>query len=77
MAAATYSLSITGVGAHNPFIPKVQQIDDNFANSVGAEQGTMSDGANFLVKLPDGQLARHVFDAERTIPGVLRVTRRV
>jgi hypothetical protein len=77
MAKATFSLSITGVSAHNIFQPKLTQIDDNFANTPAQEQQTMSDGASFLVLMPDGQLIRHVFDAERSIPGVLRVTRRV
>ena len=73
---ATYSLSITGVSAHNPFQPKVQQIDDAFANTPAQEQETMRNGASFLIKGPDGSLVRHVFDAERSIPGVLRITRR-
>jgi hypothetical protein len=77
MAKATFSLSLTAVSAHNPFIPKQQQIDDNFANTAAQEQQTMRTGASFLVLAPDGSLVRHSFDAERSIPGVLRVTRRV
>jgi hypothetical protein len=76
MAAATYSLSVTAVGAHTAFQPKNQQIDDNFCNAIGQELETMRLGASFLSKGPDGALVRHVLDAERTIPGVLRVIRR-
>jgi len=77
MATATFSLSVTGVSANSRFQVKNDQIDDNFANSVLMEQQTMSDGASFLVKGPDGMLRRSVLDAERTVPGVLRVLRRV
>lgn len=74
---ATYSLSIAGASAHNIFQPKNQQVEDAYANTPQKEQQTMSNGSSFLIKGPDGGSYRHVYDAERSIPGVLRVTRRV
>jgi len=73
----TYSLSITGTPSHNPFIPKNVTLDDSVVASVGDEQGAMAEGAVFNVKFPDGSNVPCVFDAERSIPGVLRIVRKI
>lgn len=76
----TYSLANTGATvspqgrmAGNPTLPLNRQISDNVINSPGAEQNAMMLGAPFLVKRPDGSEAFYRYDAERSIPGVLRI----
>lgn len=80
----TYSLANTGAtvnpqGAmsNNPNLVKNHQIDDAIVNSPMAEQQAMSLNTPFLGKRADGGQAWYVLDAERTIPGVLRVLRRL
>ena len=72
----TYSLSITGTGAHNPFQPKVVTLDDSVVGSVGDEQQAMRLNTQFNIKSIDGSNVTVIFDAERSIPGVLRIVRR-
>jgi hypothetical protein len=74
---ATYSLSITGSGSHNAFLPKALQIDDKYAISPGAEQQAMMLGMPVLCLQADGSQVYHRFEAERCIPGVLRIMRKV
>lgn len=80
----TYSLANTGAtvnpqGALVDYsqLPKNQQVSDNVINSPMAEQQAMMRGTPFLAKGPDGGQALHVYDAERSIPGVQRVLRRL
>jgi len=75
--ATTYSLSNTGCLAENAQQPLVYKVPDQVSNSVGAEQQAMQLGTQFLAKGPDGSQAYFIFDAERSIPGVRRVLRRV
>lgn len=74
----TYSLSITGVPAGNVYQPaKELTITDANCVTPGAEQYAMQTGTQFLVQQPDGSQAYYTYDAERCIPGVQRVLRRV
>jgi hypothetical protein len=73
----TYSLSITGAQAQNPYQPKNITLDDSVVASVGDEQQAMRLHQQFGVKMPDGSTVMHVYDNERSIPGVLRIVRRV
>lgn len=80
----TYSLANTGATVNpqgamtsNPTLPKNHQIDDSVVNSPMAEQNAMMLGTPFLGKRPDGGQSWYVLDAERSIPGVLRVLRRL
>jgi hypothetical protein len=75
--AATYSLSNTGCSAQNAQQPLVIDVPDQVSQTAGSEQLTMQNGTAFLAKLPDGSQAWHVFDTERSIPGVYRVLRRL
>jgi hypothetical protein len=76
--ATTYSLSVTGVSASNPYQPtKLLDIPDQVCSSAGDEQNAMQTGTSFLVHMPDGSQVWHVFDTERCIPGVARVLRRL
>lgn len=74
MAAPTYSLSVTGFGAHNPVITKaVLQVPDASVDgqttATGASMGgIMSDGDVLLCKGPSGITRPHKFDAERSDP---------
>ena len=77
IAKGTYSLSVTGVGDHNPTIPKVHQLQDSVVITTGAEQQAMRLGTPFYRLAPDGSQVLVTFDAERTIPGVLRYSKRV
>ena len=78
MAAPTYSVSLTGTGAHNPFAPKTQIVPDTSVSGIAigssttnfaALQGIMQEGDVLLCKGPDGQLRPHKIDAERSTPG--------
>ncbi len=80
----TYSLANTGATVNpqgamssNPNLVKNHQISDNIVNSPMAEQGAMSLNTPFLGKRPDGGESWYVLDSERSIPGVLRVLRRL
>jgi len=73
---ATYSQSIIGVGAGNPFEPKFVKIDDATCVTAGDEQNAMTLGTVFTAQGPDGGSYLAVFDTERCIPGVRRVIRR-
>lgn len=80
----TYSLANTGATVNpqgamssNPTLPKNHQISDNVINSPMAEQQAMRLGTPFLGTRPDGGQSLYVYDAERSIPGVLRVLRRL
>ena len=77
IAAATYSLSVTGVSAHNPFQPANHRVSDAVTASAGAEQQAMQLGTVFWIQANGGPQTLQVFDAERCIPGVLRVTRKL
>ncbi len=80
----TYSLANTGATvnpqgatAPNPTLPKNQQVSDNVINSPMAEQNAAMLGTPFLCKGPDGGQSLFVYDAERSIPGSLRILRRL
>ena len=81
----TYSLGITGVPAENPFLPATLDISDQVEaggqtlSAVGApaEQNMMRLGLPVLCQGPDGQQAWYTYDAERSIPGVLRIMKKV
>lgn len=75
--AETFSQAVTGAAADNAFEPKVLDIGDSACQTVGAEQNHAQLGTQFLVKFPDGQQRMCVYDAERSIPGQLRIVRRV
>ena len=82
---ATYSLSNpTGTGTtfrgamvNNAQIPINHPIDDAYVNTPMSEQNAMMLGTPFLAKGPDGQQRLYKYDAERSIPGVLRILLRV
>jgi hypothetical protein len=76
--AATFSQSLTGVSANYRYnTPKEITINDldtagnavavGNVNFVGAQQGAMQRNNYILTKGPDGLLANHVIDAERSI----------
>lgn len=80
--AATFSQSLTGVSANTRYTPKVITVNDldiagnavaiGNVNAVGAQQGAMMRNDYILTKGPDGLLANHVIDAERSIlPGYI------
>ncbi len=74
----TYSLNFKGAGASNPQIPVNHVIDDAACNTPMAEQRAMMLGTPFLARtVPGGPEFWYTYDAERSIPGVLRVLRRV
>jgi hypothetical protein len=80
--AETFSQSLTGVSANARYTAKVLQVGDldiagnvvsiGNVNTVGAQQGAMQRNDYILCKGPDGSLAYHVIDAERSIlPGYI------
>ena len=81
--AQTFSQSLTGTSANYKFnVPKEISISDTDiagnavaignVNAVGAQQGAMMRNDYILTKGPDGLLAYHVMDAERSIlPGYI------
>jgi hypothetical protein len=81
--AETFSQSLTGVSANARYnAAKVLTIGDvdigsnavaiGNVNAVGAQQGAMMRNDYILCKGPDGSLAYHVIDAERSIlPGYI------
>ena len=76
--AETFSIGVTGVAAGNPYQPASElTIGDSVCQSAGDEQGAMQLGTAFLVKMPDGSKVWHTFDAERSIPGVSLVLKRL
>jgi hypothetical protein len=81
MAAPTFSLSLTGYGAHNPNITyqsvKVPDttLAGNALNTTGGVAGAMSRGSLLICKGPDGQLRLHKIDAERSTPSNLVLLR--
>ena len=75
--AETYSQAILGASADNASQPLNNKIGDSACQTKGSEQGYMQLGTRFLVKFPDGQQRYCVYDAERSIPGSLRIVRRV
>jgi hypothetical protein len=75
--ADTFSLGIQGVSADNAQQPKVWDIPDAACQTAGDEQQYMQLGTSFLAKLPDGSRVPCVYDAERCVPGVARVLRRL
>ena len=74
---ATYSLNFKGVPASNSQQPLSMVVSDDVCNSPAAEQQAMMLGTPFLIKTPSGQQVLMKYDAERSIPGVLRVLQRV
>ena len=80
--ANTFSQSLVGVSANTRYTPKVIQVNDldiagnavaqGNVSAVGAQQGAMQRNDYILTKGPDGALAYHVIDAERSIlPGYI------
>jgi hypothetical protein len=82
---ATYSLSnpsgtgttFRGTMGSNPQQPINHPIDDAYVNTPQSEQNAMMLGTPFLAKGPDGLQRLYKYDAERSIPGVLRILVRV
>ena len=76
--AETFSIAATGVAAGNPYQPTKQlTIGDSVCQGPGDEQNAMALGTAFLVKMPDGSQVWHTFDAERSIPRVSLVLKRL
>ena len=75
--AATYSIANTGCSAQNAQQPLVLDVPDQVSQTAGSEQLTMQNGTAFLVKMPDGSQVWHTFDAERSLPGVSLVLKRL
>jgi hypothetical protein len=76
--AETFSIAVTGVAAGNPYQPTGEMtIGDSVCQSAGDEQNAMQLGSAFLVKMPDGSQVWHTFDAERSLPGVSLVLKRL
>jgi hypothetical protein len=75
---ATYSLNIKGARATSLFQVSEVGIDDLYvAPGDRAAPQAMSLNTPMLCKGPDGRTNWYVYDAERTIPGVQRVLKRV
>ena len=72
----TYSLGITGVPAEQRFGVASHKVSDSVAE-VGAQAGAMQRGTPFLAKGPGGEEAFYTYDAERSIPGVIRILKRL
>ena len=72
----TYSVAVTGAPAGNPQRPLSLTVDDTVAQ-VGGQAQACSLNTPFLCKGPDGQQAYYTYDAERTIPGVVRFLKKV
>lgn len=86
--ANTFSQSLTGVSANARYnVAKTIQVNDldiagnavaqGNANFVGAQQGAMMRNDYILTKGPDGMLAYHTIDAERSILPYYIVLRKV
>lgn len=82
--AETFSLGLTGISAnHRPsVVPTITVGDtDQAGNVVGtygqSQQQEMRTNTPILCKGPDGLLTYHVIDAERSIPGVSIILRKV
>ncbi len=72
--AVTYSLSVTGYGAHNPnvtykslMVPDASLDAQTTATAAGIG-GIMADGDTLLCKNARGESRNHKFDAERSDP---------
>jgi hypothetical protein len=74
---ASYNQKKTAIVTHNAFIPASTLLDDAVCNTPAQEQRAMQLGTVFMAQLPDGMMVPCVYDAERSIPGVLRIVRRV
>lgn len=74
MAVPTFSLSVTGYGAHNPNVTykNIQipdaSIDAQTTSTAASRAGIMADGDTLICKGPNGILRAHKFDAERSDP---------
>ena len=75
--AGTFSLAVTGTAADSLAQVSNWDVPDAACQGVGDEQQYMQKGTSFLAKLPDGSKAMCVYDAERSIPGVSLVLRRL
>lgn len=64
---ATYSLALTGAGAHNPFAPKRLTMDDTYATT-GGQNLAMQSGTPFLCQNQSGMQNFYKIDAERSDP---------
>lgn len=81
---ATYSLadlSVTSTAfraalAQNPAQPINHAVDDTYVNTPAREQRAMMLGEAFLARTPSGQQVAYKYDAERSVPGVLRILNR-
>lgn len=73
----TYSLGITGVGAHNLMTTSKPLTLSDAQATPGGMQNAMQNSTAFLCKRPDGSQGVYVLDAERSTPGrpVLLATR--
>ena len=82
---ATYSLAnltVTSTAfraamSSNPQVPINHPVDDTYVNTPQREQRAAMLGEPFLAQGPDGQQRLYKYDAERSIPGVLRILVRV
>lgn len=78
---ATYSLSnpsgtgtsFRGTVANNPQQIINHPIDDTYVNTPAREQRAMMLGEPFLAQTPAGMQVQYKYDAERSVPGVLRI----
>lgn len=74
----SYSQSITGVPAgYSPNQPAVLTVDDTVANALGAQAQAMRLNTPFLCKGADGGQAWYTYDAERSVPGVSCILKKV
>jgi len=78
--AETYSLAITGYSSYGTTavnVTKTLTVGDSGVNAPGQEQQAMSQNRQVLCKNQDGSQSWYTYDTERSIPGALRVMRRV
>ena len=74
---ATYSLAFAGCSAANPQQPLNHIIDDAACNTPAAEQRAAMLGTVFNAQaVKGGPVFNYKYDAERSIPGVLRILNR-
>lgn len=73
---ATYSLAITGALADNPNLVTNITLPDTSAQ-VGRQANAAMVNTQMLCKNVDGSQSWYTIDAERSIPGVSRVLKRV
>lgn len=73
---ATYSIATVGRQADSPYLVNTTTLPDSSATP-GGESAAMQNGTPILCKNPDGSQSWYTIDAERSLPGVSRVLKRV